>query len=102
MNNDEINRYEAEAVRYAVHWAKTGLGYFTMEEKVNDYIAATGANSSIGGDEAAILHGRRAATLRINIMSISELSKAEEQKLHDRLIEIAEEGAMQQRNGMHR
>ena len=102
MNNDDINRYEAEAVRYAVHWAKTGIGYFTMEQKVNEYIEATGANRSVGSDEAAILHGRRAAALRINIMSISELSKAEEQKLHDRLIEIAEEGAMQQRNGMHR
>lgn len=102
MKNDDINRYEAEAVRSAIHWAKTGIGYFTMEQKVNDYIAATGANSSIGNDEAAILHGRRAAALRINIMSISELSKDEEQKLHDRLIEIAEEGAMRQRSGMHR
>lgn len=102
MDNTEIKRLEKEAVESAVHWAKTGMGYFTMDKKVSDYIEVTGANSAIGNDQDAIRHGRRAAALRINIMSISELTKAQEQLLHDTLIEIAENGVRQQRSGMHR
>lgn len=102
MDNTELHRLESEAVSSAVHWAKTGMGYFTMEKKVNEYVSATGADQAIGNDEAAILHGRRAAVLRINIMSISELSKAQEQTLHDTLIKIAEDGVRQQQNGFHR
>ena len=102
MNDDELKRLEAEAVGRAVNWAKTGMGYFTMEKKVNEYISATGADQAAGNDEEAIRYGRRAAALRINIMSISELTKAQEQSLHDTLIKIAEDGVTKQNRGFHR
>ena len=39
---------EQTATDEAIHWAKSGTGYFAMERTVNDYIEAVGANMAIG------------------------------------------------------
>ncbi len=91
-----------EAVSHAIHWAKTGQGYFTMEEKVNEYIAATGANSAINNNEVSIRAGRMSVALGIDIQCIRSLTKAQEQNLYNTLVEIVENGVPQQRSGLHR
>ena len=100
MESNQIEALEQEATRAAINWAKSGLGYYTMESCVNKYIEATGANHAIGNDAEAIRYGRQAAALRINICAIHALDKNQEQHLHDRLMEIAEAGTPRQSRGM--
>ena len=57
MKEQELSALKESAVYSAAHWAKTGLGYFTMRDKVNAYIDATGANKAIDDDQEAIRHG---------------------------------------------
>ena len=102
MEQNGIDILEQEATRAASNWAKSGVGYNTMESCVNKYIDATGANHAIGNDAEAIRYGRQAAVLRINICAIHALDKNQEQHLHDRLMEIAEDGVPRQHRGMHR
>ena len=47
MKEQELSALKERAVCSAAHWAKTGFGYFTMRDKVNDYIEATGANKPL-------------------------------------------------------
>ncbi|MBR1502648.1 MAG: hypothetical protein IJ618_02040 [Prevotella sp.] len=101
MEKSILESLESEATRAAINWAKTGLGEYTMERTVNDYIEATGANHAIGNDEAAIRYGRQAAALRINVCAIHALDKNQEQHLHEKLMSIAEDGVPRQRRGMH-
>lgn len=102
MEQNVIDILEQEATRAAINWAKSGVGYNTMESCVNKYIDATGANHAIGNDAEAIRYGRQAAVLRINICAIHALDKNQEQHLHDRLMEIAEDGVPRQNRGMQR
>ena len=100
MDSKHIEALEQEATRAAINWTKSGLGYYTMEKLVNDYMEAIGANHSIGNDEEAIRYGRQAAALRINICAIHALNKEQEQHLHNRLMEIAEAGTPHRSRGM--
>ena len=40
MNKDEAKVLEQIAADAAIKWAKTGMGYFAMEDAVNKYIDA--------------------------------------------------------------
>jgi hypothetical protein len=102
MESDNLKVLEQNAVNAAIRWAKTGVGYFTMEEAVNKYIEAVGANRAIGNDPEAIRLGRKAAALRIDIESIHALTKDQEQRLHDTLMKTVEDGVPRQRRGFRR
>ena len=67
MEKSTLKALEQIAADAAIKWAKTGMGYFAMEDAVNKYIDATGANRTIGNDPEAIRLGREAAALRIDI-----------------------------------
>lgn len=99
QGNNQYEELRDKAVDLAVKWAKTGFGYFSFEKAVNDFIEATGANRAVNNDPEAIMYGRRAAALRININSIMYLDKEQLNKLHDTLIRIAEDGVREQ--GQH-
>ena len=99
-NNHEI--LENNAANAAIRWAKTGVGYFTMEDAVNKYIDAVGVNRAIGNNTEAIRLGRRAAALRIDINCIHALSHDQEHRLHEALMNIAEDGVPRLRRGFRR
>ena len=73
-----------------------------MRDKVNAYIDATGANKAIDNDQEAIRYGREAAALAINIDAIHLLNKAEEQKLNEELISIANDLPQTRSRGFRR
>ena len=102
MEKSTLKALEQIAADAAIKWAKIGMGYFAMEDAVNKYIDATGANRAIGNDPEAIRLGREAAVLRIDIDSIHALSKSQEQKLYDALMKIAGDGVPRQRRGFRR
>ena len=102
MDNDKFNALEQNAANAAIKWAKTGIGYFTMEAAVNKYIEAIGANRAIGNDPEAIRLGREAAALRIDIESIHALTKDQEQRLNDALMKIARDGVPRTRRCFRR
>lgn len=102
MKEQELSALKESAVYSAADWAKTGLGYFTMRDKVNAYIDATGANKAIDDDQEAIRYGREAAALTINIDAIHLLNKLEEQKLNEALISIADDLPETRSRGFHR
>ncbi len=102
MNNDRIDRLEQNAVRLAVRWAKTGIAYNSMVSAVNDYMEAVGANRAIDDNPEVIRLGREIAALRIDIDSIHALSKDQEQRLHDTLMKIAEDGVPRPSRRWHR
>ena len=87
--SDSLESLGRNAADAAIRWAKTGTGYHTMQDAVNKYIDAMGANYAIGNDHEAIRLGREAAALRIDIESIHALTKEQEQRLHDALMKIA-------------
>ena len=90
-NNLYIKTLENNATAAAINWAKTGLGFDKMKSGLNEYIEAIGANQAIGMDKEAIKYGRRAGAGRIGINSIHALTRQQEQTLHDKLMEIADE-----------
>ena len=102
MNKDEAKVLEQIAADAAIKWAKTGIGYFSMEDAVNKYIDAIGANRAIGNDPEAIRLGREAAALRIDIESIHALTKDQEQRLNDALMKIARDGVPRPRRSFRR
>ncbi len=102
MESDIPNALERNAANAAIRWTKTGTGYFVMEEAVNRYIEATGANRAVGNDPEAIRLGREAAALRIDIDSMHALSRDQEQRLHDALMKIAADGVPRQRRRFRR
>lgn len=86
MTDNEYTKTRKTAINALIHWAKTGLGLFTIREAVNTYLEASGANrSSIGGEEAIIAH-RKIAANRLAIDYIYALSKEEMSKV-DRVLE---------------
>lgn len=102
MVKDNLEELKRNAANAAIRWAKTGTGYNTMEDAVNKYIEATGANRAIGNDAEAIRLGREAAALRIDIESIHALTKDQEQRLHDTLMKIVENGVPRPRRVFRR
>lgn len=102
MKEQDLSALKESAVSSSVHWVKTGFGYFTMRDKVNDYLEATGVNRAISDDQEAIRYGREAAALSINIGAIHLLNKAEEQKLNEELMRIADDLPQTQSRGFHR
>jgi len=102
MGEKDLSALKESAVSASVHWAKSGFGWFTMRDRVNDYIEALGVNTAIDDDQEAILHGRRAAALAINISAIHALTKQEELKLNEALIGIAQQIPRTQHRGFHR
>lgn len=102
MEKSTLKALEQIAADAAIKWAKTGIGYFEMEDAVNKYIDATGANRAIGNDPKAIRLGREAAALRIDIESIHALTKDQEQRLNDALMKIAKDGVPRPRRGFRR
>ena len=98
----DLSALKESAVSSSVHWVKSGFGYFTMRDKVNDYLEATGVNRAISDDQEAIRYGREAAALSINIDAIHLLNKAEEQKLNEELMRIADDLPQTQSRGFHR
>ena len=102
MNKNEFNALEQDAANAAIKWAKTGVGYLTMEDAVNKYIDAIGANRAIGNDPEAIRLGREAAALRIDIESIHALTKDQEQRLNDALMKIVRDGVPRPRRCFRR
>ena len=102
MENKAFETLEQNAASAAIKWVKTGIGYLTMEDAVNKYIEAIGANRAIGNDPEAIRLSRRSAALRIDIDSIHALSKDQEQRLHDTLMKIAEDGVPRPSRRWHR
>jgi len=102
MEKSTLKALEQIAADAAIKWAKTGMGYFAMEDAVNKYIDATGAIRAIGNDPEAIRLGREAAALRIDIESIHALTKDQEQRLNDALIKIARDGVPRTRRCFRR
>ncbi|MBR6263314.1 MAG: hypothetical protein IKR05_08865 [Prevotella sp.] len=102
IEDDSLKALEQIAADVAIRWAKTGIGYPTMENAVNKYIDATGANRAIGNDPEAIRLGREAAALRIDIESIHALTKDQEQRLNDALMKIARDGVPRPRRCFRR
>lgn len=101
-DNNHCQESQDKAVDLAVNWAKTGNGYFTFEKAVNDYVEAIGVNRAINNDPDAIMYGRRAAVLRININAIRYLDQDQLNRLHDTLIKIADDGVAQLGRHLHR
>ena len=102
MEKSTLKALEQIAADAAIKWAKTGMGYFAMEDAVNKYIDATGANRAIGNDPEAIRLGREAAALRIDIESIHALTHDQEQRLNDALMKIARDGVPRPRRCFRR
>ena len=102
MEKSTLKALEQIAADAAIKWAKTGMGYVAMEDAVNKYIDATGANRAIGNDPEAIRLGREAAAMRIDIESIHALTKDQEQRLNDALMKIARDGVPRQRRSFRR
>ena len=74
------------AVNALISWAKTGWGYYSMRDAVDNYLESCGANrTSIGGEETIIAH-RKIAANRLAIDCIYALSKEELSKV-DRELE---------------
>ena len=102
MEKSTLKALEQIAADAAIKWAKTGMGYFAMEDAVNKYIDATGANRAIGNDPEAIRLGREAAAMRIDIESIHALTKDQEQRLNDALMKIVRDGVPRPRRCFRR
>ena len=99
MEKSTLKALEQIAADAAIKWAKTGIGYFAMEDAVNKYIDAVGADRAIGNDPEAIRPDREATALRIDIESIHALTKDQEQRLNDALMRIARDGIPRPRHG---
>ena len=66
-----------EAAEALIQWATTCMGGFTMRNKVEAYLEASGANlPSIGGDAAIIAH-RQIAAKHLLLDCITPLTKTQ-------------------------
>ena len=84
------------AVNALISWAKTGWGYYSMRDAVDNYMESCGANRpSIGGEETILAHRKRAAN-RLAIDCIYALSKEELSKVDRELEDIV--GDLPRRN----
>ena len=65
MNEQENNSPRQAAVNALISWAKTGWGYYSMRDAVDNYMESCGANRpSIGGEETILAHRKIAANRR--------------------------------------
>ena len=102
MDSERLDALRQEAADAAVRWAKTGNGFSEMEAAVNLYAEVMGSNRAIGNDPEAIRLSREVAALQVNIDCIHALTKDQEQRLHDTLMRIAEDGVPRLRRGLRR
>ena len=77
MNEQQNNSPRQTAINALISWAKTGWGYYSMRDAVDNYLESCGANRpSIGGEETILAH-RKIAANRLAIDCIYALSKEE-------------------------
>jgi len=89
MSEQKNNNPRQTAVDALINWAKTGWGYYTMRDAVDNYLESCGANRpSIGGEETILAH-RKIAANRLAIDCIYALSKDEQSKVDRELEGIA-------------
>ena len=101
MTDNEYSKTRQAAVNALISWAKTGWGYYSMRDAVDNYLESCGANRpSIGGEETILAH-RKIAANRLAIDCIYALSKEELSKADRELEDIV--GDLPRRNvGMRR
>ena len=101
MNEQQNNSPRQTAVNALISWAKTGWGYYSMRDAVDNYLESSGANRpSIGGEETILAH-RKIAANRLTIDCIYALSKEELSKV-DRELERIAMVLPRQSTGIHR
>ena len=85
-SEQQNNSPRQAAVNALISWAKTGWGYYSMRDAVDNYLESCGVNRpSIGGEET--IHAqRKIAANRLAIDCIYALSKEELSKV-DRELE---------------
>lgn len=75
MNERQNDSPRQATVNALIRWAKTGWGYYSMRDAVDNYLETCGANRpSIGGEETILAH-RKIAANRLAIDCIYALSK---------------------------
>ena len=101
MSEQENNSPRQAAVNALISWAKTGWGYYSMRDAVDNYLESCGANRpSIGGEETILAH-RKIATSRLTIDCIYALTRSELTKI-DRELEAIANDIPKERNGLKR
>lgn len=98
MNQKEEKKGLAE--KLSIHWAKTGLGQFSMRDAVNDYMEAIGANKAM--TEESIVGRRKITAISIAINCIHAIDRNQLRELEHQLNRIAEDDAPRLSRGMHR
>lgn len=62
MSEQQNDSPRQAAVNALISWAKTGWGYYSMRDAVDNYMESCGANRpSIGGEETILAHRKIAA-----------------------------------------
>ena len=101
MNEQQNNSPRQTAINALISWAKTGWGYYSMRDAVDNYLESSGANRpSIGGEETILAH-RKIAANRLTLDCIYALSKEELSKV-DRELERIAMVLPRQSTGIHR
>ena len=76
-SEQQNNSPRQAAVNALISWAKTGWGYYSMRDAVDNYLESCGVNRpSIGGEETILAH-RKIAANRLAIDCIYALSKVD-------------------------
>ena len=74
MGEQQNNSPRKAVVNALISWTKTGWGYYSMRDAVDNYLESSGANRpSIGGEETILAH-RKIAANRLTIDCIYALS----------------------------
>ena len=101
MGEQHDNSPRKAVVNALISWTKTGWGYYSMRDAVDNYLESSGANRpSIGGEETILAH-RKIAANRLTIDCIYALSKEELSKV-DRELERIAMVLPRQSTGIHR
>lgn len=88
MSEQQNNSPRQAAVNALISWAKTGWGYYSMRDAVDNYLESCGANRPSTGGEETILAHRKIAANRLAIDCIYVLSKEELIKVDKELEDI--------------
>lgn len=101
MSEQQNNSPRQAAVNALISWVKTGWGYYSMRDAVDNYLESCGANRpSIGGEETILAH-RKIATSRLTIDCIYALTRSELTKI-DRELEAIANDLPKESNGLKR
>ena len=101
MSEQQNNNPRQAAVNALISWAKTGWGYYSMRDAVDNYLESCGANRpSIGGEETILAH-RKIAANRLAIDCIYALTRSELTKI-DRELEAIANDIPKESNGVKR